>query len=46
MAKFAANNNKLTSAKLYLFFAIKAFYFCMSFKIVELFDANTYKSNF
>ncbi len=41
MAEFAANNNELASIKLSPFFATKGLHLCMSFDIVELFNAST-----
>ena len=38
MTKFAANNNKLASIKLSLFFATKGLHLCISFDIMKLFD--------
>ena len=41
MTKFAANNNKLASTKLFSFFATKNFYPCISFDIIDLSDIST-----
>lgn len=43
MAEFAANNNELAFTKLILFFASKSLHLCMSFDIVDLFNANICK---
>ena len=46
IAKFVANNNKLTSTKLSLFFAIKTLHSCISLDKVELFNSSIYKRIF
>lgn len=43
MAKFSANNNKLRSIKIFLFFAIKGLHLYISFNKVEFSDADTCK---
>lgn len=43
MIEFAANNNKSTFTKLFLFFAFKGLYSHLSFDIVNISNANTYK---
>lgn len=40
MAKFAANNNKLTIIKLSSLFAIELLFSYMSFKKIELYDTS------
>lgn len=43
MVEFVDNNNRSASIKLSPFFAIEGLYLYISFDIVELFNANTYK---
>ena len=46
MAKFATNNNKSLSTKLFLFFTTNGFYPRMSFDIVDLSNTSTCKQIF
>lgn len=43
IVEFVANNNKWASTKLFPFFASKGLYLHMSFDIIDIFDANTWK---
>lgn len=46
MVKFAANNKISASTKVFLFFITKNFHLEISFNIVELSNASTYKQIF
>lgn len=41
--KITAQNNELASTKLFLFFATKSLYPCMSFDIIDLSGTNTHE---
>lgn len=43
MVEFATNNNEIVSTESFLFFGTKDLYLHMSFNIIKLFNATTYK---